>query len=417
MKWLDQGFNRALAQNFVGNAANLGLFLATQMLLARSLSVADFGLFGALSGIGIFFLLVVSPLSAYISHGLSSASSRPAQARLLGRSVGIYLSAAAGFAVIGVIGAPWIQQAMEVDGWTLAAFGFFSFAANLQAVLTAALQGLHQFTRSAIFNGAVVAMRALVLGALIVVSRTVATADAFALYAVTSLPASLIAFAFLGRTLQGTQDRGQTATGASAGDASIAFPSAVATISIAAYSMLDTVLAKSFLGAHETGLYYAASSFGKLAFSLTLTFANVMLPLSAKSRAQGVSIARELKLVLAGSAAVGLGIAVAVALFPGLTLGIAFGKAYLEASGVAFASALAMTGVSILSTLFSYWLGRGDYRFIAPALIGVGTMVASAATWLHRGPLDIALATGLGVVVSAVSLAVVRRARPTPVSQ
>jgi len=148
---------------------------------------------------------------------------------------------------------------------------------------------------------------------------------------------------------------------------------AIATTSLMS---LDVILVKHYFGAHDAGLYAAASNLGKIIYFGTGPIGAVMFPIIAKRHSKGAEYKKVLVYSLFLTAILSLCILVFYYLFPEFAIMVLYGKEFLEATPLififgSFFFVFALTGIlaNFFFSIGKTWIVRLQ---LAAALLQIG---------------------------------------------
>jgi O-antigen/teichoic acid export membrane protein len=161
-------------------------------------------------------------------------------------------------------------------------------------------------------------------------------------------------------------------------------------IGFAVLSNMDIVLAKVFLSPHDSGLYAALSTIGKIILFLPGAVAVVMVPNAAKARLDDGSSARVLRV-----SALFVGLTVLIASIPAiaaprLLINLMFGHKYLAAASGVLPIVAAGAGLAMTYLLVVYSVAIRDRRWVLLLVCGVVLQIAGIATF-HDSPTQVAV--------------------------
>lgn len=189
-----------------------------------------------------------------------------------------------------------------------------------------------------------------------------------------------------------------------------AIPVGLNWIAISILSNMDIVLVKHFLTASDTGLYSVASLLGKIALFLPMMMLSVLFPEVAKSHIKKESAVKTVMITLSLSVAITGIYTFVVYLFPELIIRALFGETYLQASGVLVTITFAMSLLSLSFIIFSAFLAKSIFSFLAPTYVIIGLTVMIIYLRLHNSFEQIAQAMLIGSAsLLAVNLLIVLR--------
>jgi len=160
-------------------------------------------------------------------------------------------------------------------------------------------------------------------------------------------------------------------------------------IGFAIISNFDLVLAKMFLSPHDSGVYAALSTIGKIIIFTPAAIAVIMVPSAAKARVGDGSSARVLRV-----SALLVGVTVILAaipaiLAPHLVIKVMFGSKYLAASDGVLPMVAAGAGLAMTYLLVVYSVAISDRRWVLLLVFGVVLQIAGIAAF-HHSPAQVA---------------------------
>jgi O-antigen/teichoic acid export membrane protein len=160
-------------------------------------------------------------------------------------------------------------------------------------------------------------------------------------------------------------------------------------IGFAVLSNLDIVLAKIFLSPHDSGVYAALNTVGKVIIFLPAAIAVVMVPNAAKARLGTGSSTRVLRVsaLLVGGIVVLAAIPAVVA--PHLLIQVMFGSKYLSAVNGVLPMVVAGAGLAMTYLLVVYSVAISDRRWVLLLVAGVVLQVGGIAAF-HDSPAQVA---------------------------
>lgn len=175
-----------------------------------------------------------------------------------------------------------------------------------------------------------------------------------------------------------------------------AFAAGAAFVAFAVISNFDVVLAKIFLPAHESGLYAALATVGKVITFLPAAVAVTLVPNAA--RATGAQRAKVLRMAALFVFAGALIAAVPAALASTFVIETMFGDKYLAATSGVLPMVCAGAGLSLLYLLVVFAVTIEDRRWTV--LLAVGVVLQSAGVALfHDSPTQVAGVQAVAVLV------------------
>ena len=367
-----------------------------QVLMARLLDPADFGLLASL--FSVFVVLSVLAPALQLAGARFAATSGPEQVRalwvrLLRRSLVLGLAAT----VLALALSPALSWFLHIDSVGLLLLLSVSFFFSLMLpVNMGVLQGLHRFLALAAANLATPLIR-LALGAALVIlglgvfGAFVPLLVGFVLvFAATSLPLRRL-------------PRGEAELEATGLVRYISW-TAVAYGAFIVLSNIDVVLAKHYLEPRAAGEYAALAVLGRIVLFAPVGVTLVMFPMTARAeQAPGRRLA-----ILAASIAYTLAITGAVlavyAILPMTVVNVAVGDEYGAITPALLRYGSGMLGLAVTFLMMHYFLAIDRTNVAIPVIAGVVVQIALTVAF-HSGVdqlADIRLASGLFSVVAMI---------------
>jgi O-antigen/teichoic acid export membrane protein len=160
-------------------------------------------------------------------------------------------------------------------------------------------------------------------------------------------------------------------------------------IGFAVLSNLDLILAKIFLSPHDSGVYAALSTIGKVITFLPAAIAVVMVPNAARASVTTGSSARVLRIsaLLVGATVVVAAVPAIVA--PHLIIKVMFGSKYLSAVHGVLPMVGAGAGLAMTYLLVVYSVAISDRRWMLLLVGAVLFQIAGIAAF-HDSPTQVA---------------------------
>jgi O-antigen/teichoic acid export membrane protein len=161
-------------------------------------------------------------------------------------------------------------------------------------------------------------------------------------------------------------------------------------IGFAVLSNIDIVLAKVFLSPHDSGLYAALSTIGKIITFLPGAIAVVMVPSAAKARLGDGSSARVLRISALCVALTVLCAAIPAVAAPHLLINLMFGHKYLAAASGVLPIVAAGAGFAMTYLLVVYSVAIHDRRWVLLLACAAMLQVAGISAF-HHSPTQVAI--------------------------
>jgi O-antigen/teichoic acid export membrane protein len=168
-------------------------------------------------------------------------------------------------------------------------------------------------------------------------------------------------------------------------------------VAFAVIQNFDVVLAKIYLSPHDSGLYAALATVGKVVTFLPAAVAVIVVPNAARAVA-AADRARVLRLAALLVLATTLIAAVPAAVVPGTVIRTMFGAKYLAATSGVLPIVCAGAALSLLYLLVVFAVTIEDRRWTL--LLGVGVVMQSVGiTLFHGSPTQVALVQASVVLI------------------
>ncbi len=393
------------------NSTNVFNYLF-QMVLGRSLTLAEYGHFNSLNSLSVLLstptMILMMTFSRYTvqleKEGIGEVKS------LIVFGLKIALVIAGLILVVGLFCLPALQKFLQIEDRTsivlmlvmLAVFSLFT------PITLGVLQGLRRYFHlglsSALLSGA-----RLGFGVLFVVVFGWGVNGALLGGIAGSAVAILVSFWFLRVYIfhKRVEPRPQLIQ---LGEMSrYSLPVFLTDAMILALGNLDLILVRHFNTPEESGLYATAAVLGRIAFYLPSVLFLVLFPEAAKAKRDGECSRKHLWLSLAITVALSGSVALLFWLFPTFFITILFGEAHTQAAPLLVTVSSAMAMLSIGYMLFMYHLARHEFGY----LWGLSTSLATLLIlvyFFHDTPQAIAnnllIASGVAMV-SAIFISLV----------
>jgi O-antigen/teichoic acid export membrane protein len=185
---------------------------------------------------------------------------------------------------------------------------------------------------------------------------------------------------------------------------------AIVLLAYAALTNIDAVLARSLLGADESGAYAGAITMAKIVLFAPIAVGFILLERTASAHARGEDTVRTLYLALGFVLVTSGAVALAYVVAPAFLAGIVVGSQYPETARIVPFYGVAALSNALLSLWIAYFIGRGEMRvgFLLALAVAVEfvllVVVARDAAAMVRVVLGVALATQAAAIASFVAL-------------
>jgi O-antigen/teichoic acid export membrane protein len=359
-----------------------------QLIIARSLPAADYGIFNALNS---FHLLVLAPLGVMpliiTRYTVRLGTNQFDQVKMLMWKFfqGILLLGIA-LLIIGLLTLSWLKSYLHITSNSPILITIITAVVGLSLpIFSATLQGLHRIIAFSWVNTGSIIIRvilALILvtwlawginGALLIGLITVVMMQGFYLW-------------LLRDVLQ--QPSAPLPPGLFREMARYAIPVTLFTIFNSYANYIDLVLVQHYLP-EESGFYATAVILGKIDFFVPSVLVVVLFPEAAKNQDEGEENPRFLWITLWGTALLGGFVALVFNLFPEMIITLLFGQQYLESAPLLQIISIAMALFALSNVIFAYNLAHFRYGFLWFLAGGVG-LLYSLIHFFHDTPLMIA---------------------------
>ncbi|MBT3514606.1 MAG: oligosaccharide flippase family protein [Nitrospina sp.] len=346
-----------------------------QVVVGRSISTIDYGIFNSLFAMVSIFSAPVSILHIVFSRFIVnlSLSGMGKVKTLLVKSFKIMLVFSGVILLSGIVAIPLIKDFFHIEEATpillLLATICFSL---LFPIPFAILEGLHRFTRLGIGSGCSPLTR--FLGALLFVTvlgwgvngalLTASVASAFTLaFGIWSLKDILKSSS---ESLPDGMFRDM---------ARYSGPVLIATTMTMVLGNIDISLVRHYCTPEEAGLYATAAILGRIALFLPSTLLTVLFPSIAKARELGEKDKYLLWTSLSLTAFLALAVVLLFNLWPEQLISLFLGDKHREAASLLKIISIAMGILSLANVIVSYSLARSNYDFLFPLVAGVILMI------------------------------------------
>lgn len=141
----------------------------------------------------------------------------------------------------------------------------------------------------------------------------------------------------------------------------------------------DLLLVKHFLSAEEAGIYAALAILGRIVFFGTTPIIHVMFPIVAKRHLNGEKYQHILYLSLVLIIVITLAIIFFYAYWPGLFIGLLYGKSYLQGASMLWLFAVFMGLLSIATLFTHFFMSIGKTKGVFPLI--VASIIQATLIW------------------------------------
>lgn len=360
------------------------------MVVGRLLEPSEYGALGALLGLMLVFQVPVAALQVAISRQVAARRAVDPLAevgpRHVLRQVGLV---AVGAALVLVLASPLLRTFLRLDSavpvWLLAAD---LFPLMLGLVPRGVFLGEQRYRP--VGGGLVAGAGVRLLLGFVFGRAGFGVSGAMAATVLGDVVLAALLLTGLGRRHR----RGNVTESATPTSPPLRLPLGDATAAAVAFAGLllltgaDTVLARYFLPAANSGIYAAASTAGHSALFLATAIGLVAFPLFARTGGEGPVARRALVRALVATALSGGLIALVIGLFPRMFLTLLLGDQYVSAAKIVGLSAASSALLGACTVLVYFHLARRSPLAWFPWVALVA--VAGAIVVRHQGPLSIA---------------------------
>jgi O-antigen/teichoic acid export membrane protein len=378
------------------NSANLFNYVF-QLIIARSLPTADYGIFNALNSFSIMVLAPLGVIPFIITrYTVRLSANQLEQVKMLMWKFfqGLLIIGIA-LLIIGLLALPWLKSYLHITSNVPILIVLITEVVSLfSPILGATLQGLHRLiVFSWVGTGSTIIR--VILALILVTWLGWGINGALLTGLITAIIVLGWCFWLLRDVLQ--QPLAPLPPGIFREMARYAVPVTLFTILTSYAHNIDLVLVQHFLP-EDSGHYATATILGKIAFFVPGVLAFVLFPEAAKNQEEGEENPRFLWITLWATALLGGGVALIFNLFPEMIISLLFGKQYVESAPLLQIISIAMALLALSNVIFTYNLAHFRYGFLWFLAGGVG-LLYSLIHFFHDTPLIIAqillLSTGL----------------------
>ena len=371
--------NNIIVLAFFNSASVFGYLF--QLVVGRSISSIDYGVFNSLFAMVSIFTAPVSVVHIVFSRFIVnlSLSGLGKVKSLFTKSFKIMLVLSGTILLGSITAIPLIKDFFHLEVTTpIILVLIIIFFSMLFPIPFAILEGLHRFTRLGIASCCTPLMR--FFGALLFVAWLGWGVNG-------ALLAAAIASAFtLGFGLWSLKDIFKVSSeplpyGIFRDMASYSGPVFLSTTMTTILGTIDISLVRHYCSPEETGLYATAAILGRIALFLPGALIIVLFPSTAKARALGEKDGYILWTSLSLTAFLAFSIALLFNLWPEQFISLLLGDQHREAASLLKIISIAMAILSLTNVIASYSLARSDYAFLFPLVAGVTLMMALILTY------------------------------------
>jgi len=345
-----------LIATVLSNAGNL-VFAVT---MSRQLGAGRFGAYGSIQGIVTVIVVLTTSVQLAIAHTVASRLSRNARL-LLRRPAAGALAAGVGAFVVTAAVSPFLKGYLHLSSLVpVLLLGLVMTPTLAMSVPTGILLGRQRY---GVVGASLVAgsfFRVLV-GPIFVASGMGLNGALWATVADQLVTYIVVSWALRHEIGSAAGERLSTRLGG-------ATLSLVALSGLSAYTAVDSIFARHFLGSAAAGHYVAASTAARIALFAPMAVALIVFPRFSALEKGDPGERRLLGEALAVTALLSLGAAVVLMAFPNLVVHLMFGGRYASSAPLLRILALAGAALGILGLLVYYHLARSSIASTWPWL-------------------------------------------------
>ena len=352
-----------------------------QVIVGRSVSAIDYGIFNSLFVMVSIFSAPVSMLHIVFSRFIVnlSLSGMGKVKSLFIKSFKIILLFAGSILTLGILGIPLIKNFFHLEVTTPIVLVLITvFFSLLAPIPFSILQGLHRFTRYGVISSCSPLIR--FFGALILVAGLGWGVNG------ALLTTAIATFFALGVGIWSLKDILKVSSEPLPDRifrdmASYSGPVILSTTMIIILGSIDISLVRHYCSPEEAGLYATAAILGRIAFFLPGALITVLFPSAAKEQALGKKDGYILWTSLSLTAFLAFAVALLFNLWPEHSISFFLGDQYREAAPLLKIISLAMAMLSLTNVIVTYSLARSSYGFLFPLVAGVVIMIILIMTY------------------------------------
>jgi O-antigen/teichoic acid export membrane protein len=360
-----------------------------QMLIGRSLTPMDYGVFNSLLSLGAIAASPVTVVHIVFSRFIVklSLSGLGQVKKLLMSSFRVVIYISIGSFCLGLLLVPWIKNYLHLQDSAPVVFMLVSVSVSLLfPLLFAMLEGLHRFS---LFGfGSVGYALTRFLGALILVTLLgLGVKGAFLALIIASGVAMIYGFWGLNDLFKVKQE--DLPPNLFGEMRRYSLPVFVSTLFIMVLGNLDIVLVRHYCSPEEAGLYSTAAIIGRIAFTLNGTLLTVLFPTAAQAHSVGEEKKYILWVSFGLTVLLGGAIALVFYFWPEQIISLLFGEKYQEAAPLLQIVGISMVLLASANVIFSYQLARSEYSYLW-VLAGGVTLMMGMVLFFHETAMNIA---------------------------
>jgi len=368
-----------------------------QLVIGRSLTPIDYGIFNSLLALGAFISSPCSIIHIVFSRFIVklSVSGLGHIKSLLIKSLKGALSIGCGLCCLGLISIPWIKEYFHLKDTTPVIIMLAGISiAFVAPLLFAMLEGLHRFTLFGLGSFSYTVSR--FLGVLVLVALLGWGVEGAFLALFIASGISIIYGLFCLKDV--FKSKSEDLPHNTFGEMGYYFiPVFFSTLMIMIMGNFDIALVRHYCTPEEAGLYASAAIIGRIAFSLPSALLIVLFPTAAKDHAKGEQNSSVLLITFGITILLGATISFIFYIWPEHVITFLFGNKYQEAAPLLQKIGLSMALLASANVVFSYKLARSEFIYLW-ILTTASIIMLGLTLFFHETAMDIAnnliLATG-----------------------
>lgn len=389
-----------------------------QMVVGRSLTLAEYGTFNSVNSMAVVLSAPVAVLPMLFSRytvQLALTGSGKVKSLLMEGFRTLFF-AAGGILLLGLFAIGWLKGYLHLDTTTPILIMLVQLALSfLLPGLLGVLQGLQRFVAFSIGASSVTLIR--FLGALLFVLTLGWGVNGALLSGTVGACVALgIGYWAVRDILRGPRE--PLPPGFFRGVGQYAGPVFLTTTAIMALGNLDVVLVRHYCSVEEAGLYSTAAVLGRVALFLPNVLLTVLFPEAAKAQETGKEDTRIIWVSLGLTALLAGGVAFFCAIWPERIIGLLFGEKYRAAAPLLQIIGLAMAMLAVANVVFIDGLARSRFGYLW-FLVGGVCLMLTLIFMFHDSALTIARMILIAVsiiLVGTLSPYLLRFRKPVPAS-
>jgi len=390
----------------LSNLASLLNYL-NQLVLGRTLTPEDYGIFNALNAVAVIAASVFMVVPFVVARFVVKHEQQPAlQVRLIDGLSRVGWVAAAGAMLALALASPLIAAQLHLPSLLPALLiALWLGTAVLVPLYSGVLNGLLLYVRSTLQLSLGQSGVRLALTLLLVVALA-GTYNAAILAGVVS---NGVAVVWMAWSVRGALAPVRTAplpplpAGEVARMARFGFPVALNWLAVGFLTNMDVVIVKHLHAPDLAGYYASAAITARIASLLPMMLLWVLFPEVAKSTQRKESALPNILVTLGLTLLASGSFALLVWLWPELVITTLFGAKYAAAARYLPTITAAMALVAVLNVLFNTCLAKSLYAYLYPTYAGLAFTAALIYFWFNSDPGQVAL----GLLIGCATLVVV----------